>query len=128
MKLVIKIAVLYGLSIGIVNAGSSEEVRLKIERALACNARVTSVSEVQIATLEKSTQYKGYYYVEGIYKSVASFNKKIMGFGVDGFNAGSGSFEALVDSNLKVKKIHWKLGMAQGYVKGSCLLNKQRRF
>ena len=123
-----KIIVLLLLLVNMLDANSAEEVRLKIERALACNARITSVSDVQISTLEKSTQYKGAYYVEGVYKSVSSVNKKIMGFGVDGFNAGSGSFEALVDKDLKVKKIYWKLGMARGQVNGTCLLSKQRRF
>ena len=123
-----KIITIFFLIFNVLHADLAEEVRLKIERALACNARITSVSDVQISTIEKSTQYKGSYYVEGVYKSVSSMNKKIMGFGVDGFNASSGSFEGLVDRNLKVKKIYWKLGMARGQVNGSCLLSKQRRF
>ena len=128
MKLSIKIIFVLSVGVGLLHANLAEEVRVKIERALACNARITSVSDVQISTLEKSTQYKGAYYVEGVYKSVSSVNKKIMGFGVDGFNAGSGSFEALVDKDLKVKKIYWKLGLARGQVNGSCLLTRQRRF
>jgi len=124
-----KIIVLLLLLFNVLNANSAEEVRLKIERALACNARITSVSDVQIATLEKSTQYKGAYYVEGVYRSTSSVRKEVMGFTLgDGFNPSSGAFEALVDKDLKVKKIHWKLGMMQGYVKNSCLLSRQRRF
>lgn len=128
MKLIMKTVLLFSFSVGLLQADLAEEVRLKIERALACNARITSVSEVQISTLEESTQYKGAYYVEGVYKSGTSVNTTIMGFGIDGFNAASGSFEALVDANLKVKKIYWKLGMVRGQVKDSCLLKNQKRF
>lgn len=123
-----KIITIILLMFNILHADIAEEVRLKVERALACNASITAVSDVQLSTIEKSTQYPGAYYVEGIYKSVVSINKKIMGFGVDGFNSGSGSFEGLVGKDLKIKKIYWKLGLARGQVKSSCLLTHQRRF
>ena len=111
-----------------IHADAQEEVRVKIERALACNARFTNISEVQISIIEKSTQYKDSYYVEGSYKSVSSvgIGTKMFSFG-DEFHPISGAFEAIIGDDLKVKKIHWKVGPTQGYVKKSCISQRQRK-
>ena len=117
------------ITFNILYANTAEEVRLKIEKALVCNARITNISEVKIATLEESTQYRNAYYVEGVYKSVSSVGGNKFGFSFgDEFHPSSGSFEGLVDKNLKIKKLYWKVGMGQGMVKSSCLLTRQRRF
>ena len=128
MKLWKFISILY-LMVGVLHANPTEEIRLKIERALACNARFTNVSEVQISTLEESTQYQNYYYVEGVYKSVSAVGGNKMGFSFgDEFHPASGVFEALVDDKLRIKKIYWKVGLAKGKVKLRCLQKKQVRF
>jgi len=106
-----------------------EEVQAKIEHALICNARYSNISDVQLTALEESTQYPGSYYVVGVYKSVSSVGVNKFGLSLgDEFHPSSGSFKCIIDKNLKLKKIEWKVGIMKGYVRNGCLGTRQEAF
>lgn len=127
-KYIILLFVIFAHSIVLADSARAE-VEAKIEYALKCNARFTSISEVQITTLEESKQFKGSFYVAGVYKSVASVSGKKLGFSFgDEFHPQSGSFKCIVDQDLKIRQMKWKVGIARGHVKKSCLGVTQEGF
>lgn len=99
-----------------------EELVSKIQYALNCNARFSNVTEVEISILKPSNKYKGNYFVSGIYKSILSISGSKGGFSIgDEFHPQSGTFKGIVDENLELQKVRWKVGILQGYVKSTCL-------
>lgn len=117
------------VAINVLLGSPLEEIQYKAERALACNAKFTNISDVKVTTLENSTQYKGFFYAEGVYRSVLAVGGHKSGVDVgDEFHPSSGTFEALIDENLKITKMFWKVGLFHGVVKAKCLRTTQRRF
>ena len=103
-----------------------EEIRQKIEYALACHARLSDISEVRISSDPvKSSQDDKIYIVTGVYKSVLSFSTRKFGIRIgDEFHPKSGTFVAKVDKDTKIKEVLWKVGIFHGKVRKSCLLNQ----
>ncbi len=118
-----KIFVLFILIFGLLYAETArEELSDKITYALTCNAQMSNISDVEISILKPSKKYKNSYLVSGVYKSVFSVSGHKGGFGMgDEFHPLSSSFKGIVDSNLELKKLKWKVSFRHGYVKSKCL-------
>ncbi len=122
-----KVLVLFTLIFGLLYAETArEELVSKIQYALNCNAKFSNVAEVEISVLKPSKKYQGSYYVSGIYKSVLSISGNKGGFSIgDEFHPQSGTFKGIVDKNLELKKVKWKVGMLKGYIKSTCLQDNE---
>ena len=122
-----KMVIIFIFIIQILFADGNDKLALKIERALACNAKFGYVEGIQITNIEKSIRYKDKYYVEGIYKYVLSISTHIKYFSIgDEFHPQSASFIAIVDEDLNIIKLKWKAGFLSQYVTNECLNINQK--
>lgn len=101
---------------------AKEELASKIKYALNCNAKFSKVDDVEIAILKPSQKYENSYIFSGTYRNILSISGNKAGFGLgDEFHPQSGTFKGIVDKDLEVVKMKWKVGVARGYVASSCL-------
>ena len=121
MKKILLLIVLLNFSFAD-SESAKEELVNKLNYALNCNAKISSISEVEISIIEDSKKYPGKYLISGIYKSVLSVSGNKSGISIgDEFHPQSGSFKGIVNSDLVLEEIKWKLGLFHGYIKESCL-------
>jgi len=105
-------------------------IQNKIIYGLNCNAKFSSISEVEINhfKLVSETNNSKIYDFFGTYKSVlsASFHFKGIGIG-DEFHPINGSFKARVKidkntGNVLIEQIFYKISFKKGYVVKQCLV------
>jgi hypothetical protein len=104
-----------------------EELTLrKVKYALNCNAKYTSITEVELLDVKEVSSEKHLYKIYGAYKSVlsASFHFKGIGIG-DEFHPISGSFVGLIkvkEHDIDLKELFYKISFKKGKVNKKCLL------
>jgi len=126
-----KIVFFFLLLINIYADESLGTVLDKIKYALNCNAKFTSISEVEINDykLKKKTNSYKIYEFYGTYKSVLSGSFHFRGFGIgDEFHPISGIFRAIVketDKGLILEDVFYKISFKKGHVIKQCLLGDE---